>query len=294
MNTNKLCSFFICLCVLVISACSALIMQNNYAQSAIINAQSNQDESVFLPIIMYHSLLKNDKLQNDYTISPDVFENDLKFFTDNGYTTITVKNLTDFVFHNKSLPPKCIMLTFDDGYYNNYFYAYPLLKKYKCKAIFSPIVCMTEKYTEERNISVSYGHISVSDIKEMLSSGCVEIQNHSYNLHKLSPRRGAEQKRGESDEIYEKTISEDIVKAQNYLEEKIGVQPDCFIYPFGAKSSRTIDIIKKLGFVCTMDCTEKPNRITHSPDSLYELGRYRRDGKENIQSLIKRIEGYEQ
>ena len=79
-------------------------------------------DSVKLPVIMYHSLLKDEKLQNDYTVSPTLFENDLKYLTENGYTTVVVKDLTDYVYGKKSLPEKCIMLTFDDGYYNNYYY----------------------------------------------------------------------------------------------------------------------------------------------------------------------------
>ena len=48
-------------------------------------------DSVKLPVIMYHSLLKDEKLQNDYTVSPTLFENDLKYLTENGYTTVVVK-----------------------------------------------------------------------------------------------------------------------------------------------------------------------------------------------------------
>lgn len=85
-------------------------------------------DSVKLPVIMYHSLLKDEKLQNDYTVSPTLFENDLKYLAENGYTTVVVKDLTDYAYGKKSLPEKCIMLTFDDGYYNNYYYALPLLE----------------------------------------------------------------------------------------------------------------------------------------------------------------------
>lgn len=70
-------------------------------------------DSVKLPVIMYHSLLKDEKLQNDYTVSPTLFENDLKYLAENGYTTVVVKDLTDYVYGKKSLPEKCIMLTFD-------------------------------------------------------------------------------------------------------------------------------------------------------------------------------------
>lgn len=246
-------------------------------------------EEVFLPIIMYHSILKDKNLQNDYTISPTLFENDLKYLTDNGYTTVTVEDLINYVYHGRDLPDRCIMLTFDDGYYNNYYYAYPLLKKYKCKAVISPIASMTEKFTQTQDISVTYGHISDDNIIEMVNSGYVEIQNHSYDMHTLTPRKGVSKKRGESAEDYKNAITSDITKAQNYLENVTCKKPSCFVYPFGAKSDGTEEIVRELGFVCTMTCTEEPNVITRDKESLFELGRYRRDGKESMEKLMKSI-----
>ena len=249
----------------------------------------NSKEEVFLPIIMYHSILKDKKLQNDYTISPTLFEKDLKYLNDNGYSTVIVEDLINYVYHGKDLPDKCIMLTFDDGYYNNYYYAYPLLKKYNCRAVISPIASMTEKFTQTQDISVTYGHISDDNIREMVNSGYVEIQNHSYDMHTLTPRKGVSKKRGESSEDYKNAITSDVTKAQNYLENVTGKKPSCFVYPFGAKSDGTEEIVRELGFVCTMTCTEEPNVITRDKESLFELGRYRRDGKESMESLLNSI-----
>ena len=69
-----------------------------------------------------------------------------------------------------------------------------------------------------------------------------------------------------------------------------GKKPTCFVYPFGAKNDLTEKLIKEMGFSCTLTCTEKPNIITKNPDSLYELGRYRRDRNESMQNLLIRIE----
>ncbi len=87
-------------------------------------------DSVKLPVIMYHSLLKDEKLQNDYTVSPTLFENDLKYLTENGYTTVVVKDLTDYVYGKKSLPEKCIMLTFDNIFRKNRFICFVTLPRF--------------------------------------------------------------------------------------------------------------------------------------------------------------------
>ncbi|MEE1219425.1 MAG: polysaccharide deacetylase family protein [Ruminococcus sp.] len=249
----------------------------------------DNEDKIFLPIIMYHSLLDDVKLQNDYIISPSIFENDLKYLKEKGYTTITVSELEEYVYCDKPLPEKCIMLTFDDGNYNNYYYAYPLLNKYGAKIVFSPIVSMIEKFTDEKEISLYYGYTDINEIKEMIKSGLVEVQNHSYNMHSLMPRKGIGMNKGETDESYISVISDDILKAQNYLEKNLGVSPNCFVYPYGEKNKLALTVIKKLGFISTMTCTEKPNFITKNPDSLYELGRYRRDSGESIEKLMQRI-----
>lgn len=275
---------------IVIAIIFSLIMMFAVSkQSVAVETISEAKGEISLPIIMYHSFLKDEKMQGDYTVSPELFEADLKYITANGYTTVTVNDLIAYVYEGKDLPDKCIMLTFDDGYYNNYYYAYPLLKKYNCKAVISPIASMTEKFTCSGEVSISYGNFSVSEMQEMINSGYIEIQNHSYDMHTLTPRKGVEQKKGESFETYKNVITEDITKAQTFIKENTGETPKCFVYPFGAESKSTLSIIKELGFVCTFTCTEKLNTITKDPESLYELGRLRRDRKETMEQLLKRV-----
>lgn len=254
------------------------------------SSNDKNKDKIKLPIIMYHSFLYDKNLQNEYTISPSVLENDLKYFKSNGYETVGVSDIVNYVYFEKALPKKCVMLTFDDGYYNNYYYAYPIIKKYNAKVVISPIVYMTQKYSQTKDISITYGHISISDFKEMLSSGCVEIANHSYNMHSLSPRKGVAVKNGETELQYQKSLSDDVLTAQKYLKDNLSVTPECFVYPFGEESKTTLDNIKKLGFTCTMNCTEKLNYISSDENSLYELGRFLRKQNESIGSLLKRID----
>jgi len=75
-------------------------------------------EPVKLTVLMYHFLYNN---SGEHFISPEEFERDLAYLKNNGYTTIGVSDLISFVYENKPLPKKPVMLTFDDGYYNNYY-----------------------------------------------------------------------------------------------------------------------------------------------------------------------------
>lgn len=86
-------------------------------------------ERIDVPILMYHNICKSGGRTGRYIISVTEFENDLKFIAENGYTTVVMQDLIDYVYNGKKLPKKPVVLTFDDGYFNNYAYAFPLLEK---------------------------------------------------------------------------------------------------------------------------------------------------------------------
>ena len=88
-------------------------------RAAATSAAVRNEETVFLPIIMYHGVLNDSTRQGQYVISPAMLESDLAYIRAQGYETVLVQDLIDYVDNGKPLPEKSIMLTFDDGYYNN-------------------------------------------------------------------------------------------------------------------------------------------------------------------------------
>ena len=72
-------------------------------------------EGVEVPVVMYHSMLKDEARHGQYVISPEEFENDLQYLQSHGYTTILIEDLIAYT-KGGSLPEKPVLLTFDDGY----------------------------------------------------------------------------------------------------------------------------------------------------------------------------------
>ena len=251
---------------------------------------ANSEEYIKVPIIMYHSILKDPARSNKYTITPAVLEEDLKYIKANGYETITISDLISYVYDDKPLPPKPIILTFDDGHYNNYGYLYPLLEKYDMKAVISIVGSYTDKFSETNEANLNYSYLRWKDINELISSGRVEFQNHTYNLHDNTHGRiGAKKKKGESDDEYKKILEEDINKLQNEFKENTGYVPTCFTYPFGGISNSSLDIIKELGFKASLSCEEGINKITKNPNSLYLLKRYNRPSYVSTYNIFKKF-----
>lgn len=241
-----------------------------------------------LPIIMYHGLIEDKSMQNRFFIPPQDFENDLKYITENGYTTIFMQDLIDYVDSEKSLPKKSIMITFDDGYYNNYLYAFTLAKKYNTKMVVSPIGKCIDRYSEINNKNPKYAHCTWENLREMQDSGLVEVENHSYDMHKKAGlRNGSKRIKGESIHQYKKYLTEDLELMQKRVSEQLEITPTTFVYPFGAVSESSIDIIKEMGFRATLGCENKVNKITHDPECLYNLKRFIRTHNVTVEKILK-------
>lgn len=253
-------------------------------------AIANSEEYIKVPIIMYHSILKDPSRSNKYTVTPSVLEEDLKYIKDNGYTTVTISDLISYVYDDTPLPEKPIVLTFDDGHYNNYGYLFPLLEKYDMKAVISIVGSYTDKFTETDEANLNYSYLRWKDIKELMDTGRIEFQNHTYSLHSNTGKRNGTKKiKGETDEHYKNVLEEDILKLQQKFEENTNYTPQCFTYPFGGISNSSLNIIKELGFKASLSCEQGINKLTKNPNSLYLLKRYNRPSYISTYNFFQKI-----
>lgn len=247
------------------------------------------EERVKIPIVMYHSVLKDESRHGKYVISPAEFETDLIWLQQHGYTTILISDLIAYT-QGAPLPEKPVLLTFDDGYYNNYLYAFEIAKKHRAKFVISPIGYYSDRYSETGETNGYYSHCLWSQLKEMSDSGLVEVQNHSYNLHK-NGGAGVKRRSGETVQQYRLRLSEDLNQAQQRIEAETGALPTALVYPFGAVSRETPEIVKELGFACTLTCEEHISAVSRDPDSLYDLGRFLRVSGGSSQDFFEKKMG---
>lgn len=182
-----------------------------------------------VPVLMYHHVQPwseaEAKGQTALTVDSGTFENHMAYLSSQGYSTITLKALVDALRNHTALPAKSVALTFDDGYKDNYTYAFPIIKKYGVTA----------------NLLVSTGlvegvdYLTWSQLSEMKNSGNFYFVNHTWSHASLG--NAAQDK-----------IHAEVETAQKQMQEHLGVQAEVFGYPYGSFSADVIAILQANGF----------------------------------------------
>jgi peptidoglycan/xylan/chitin deacetylase (PgdA/CDA1 family) len=273
--------------ILFFAAAAVLALPFQWPAASVPAVSLPSECGIKLPVIMYHSIVDDPRRQGTYVIGRNELESDLKYIRDHGYTTVVVQDLLEYIYDDVPLPEKPIMLTFDDGYYNNYLYAYPMLQEYGMKAVVSLIGSCTDKHTLAVYNNPLYSHITWSQAREMSDSGVIELQNHSYDLHSITRDRTASTRaKGESLDHYEKALISDTIRLQALMDSHIKRMPTAYVYPFGLICKDEQGILKEIGFKATFTCYSGDNTILKDPECLYMMKRLLRPHGKGIAALL--------
>jgi len=190
-----------------------------------------------VPILMYHSIDHNDKATK-LSVSPESFARQMEFLHKNHYNVVPLVKVLSYIQKKEKPPRNTIAITFDDGYDNNYQYAYPLLKKYNMPAAIFIIVNSVGKP----------GFLSWKEIREMSDSGIITIGSHTMtHLWLLGSDVPA--------------IKKEIADSKAILEKKLGKRVDLFCYPMGAFNARSKKAVEDAGYACAVS-TNPPSAPT--------------------------------
>lgn len=244
-----------------------------------------------LPVVMYHQLTDNPSKSGKYVLTVESFEKDLQFLKSKGYQSVTVKQLIGFSQGNGDIPSKSILITFDDGQETLYEYAVPLLEKYGFTAVGFVVGSLADYYTEINDHNLNYSYLNWSQIREMSHGNIIEIESHSFDLHKnKNGRSGVKMKKGETFEAYREFLCSDVSKMKTAMINNTGKNPVAFAFPFGSFSPESTEILKECGFKMTLTCEERVNRIKKAePESLFGLGRYNRPEGISSESFFEKM-----
>jgi peptidoglycan/xylan/chitin deacetylase (PgdA/CDA1 family) len=175
-----------------------------------------------VPILNYHKI---DTLHHALSIPPQEFEEQMAYLSQRGFTTITPDQLMAYLNYGKALPEKPILITFDDGYLDNYTNAYPLMKKYGFTAtifIVTSLVGHDERF------------MSWDQVREMQKDGFV-FGSHTVT-HAALTKLSREQ------------VMEELVASRKEMEQQLGGKPRYFAYPTGAYNLQIEEMVKQAGY----------------------------------------------
>jgi len=252
-------------------------------------AASGDDIESGLPVLMYHSVLRDRSKAGQYVITVEELEEDFKWLSENGCVSLTVSEAVSMLEKGEELPQKSVIITFDDGCLNALTYALPLLEKYDLKAVVAVVGSYSEQFSLTPDPNPAYAYLSWDDINTLVLSGRVEIANHSYALHSKKGRLGASRKKGETDEEYFALLREDIGKTQALLKENCSVEPAVFVYPFGAIGEGSLEVLSEMGFTAALTCSEKINAPVFGDEGLLVLGRFNRPSGVSTWKMMRRL-----
>lgn len=241
-----------------------------------------------LLVLMYHQLLPSKHTQ--YIIDPELFRQDLKRLTEAGYQSVTTQDVIDYVYSEKDLPDKPVLITFDDGHYNNLYYGSEILQDYGFTALLSVVGSFCETTTKtETGGHVTYSYLTFPEIRKMAKNGPFEFGNHTYRMHQFKPRFGIQQKPGESDEDYQKALLADVRKLQDLFAKECQVTTHVFAFPFGAYSPLAVQTLRKEGFLMMLTCNEGISILKKGdPTCLDHIKRYNRSSSLNLDRLLEK------
>ena len=230
-------------------------------------------------VLMYHHLSQEGGSEVNLPVS--LFEEQLRALRDAGCTAVTLEDLYAYVEQGTPLPEKAVLITFDDGYESNYDLAWPLLEKYGMKGTIFAIGVSVGKDTYKGTSCPMKAHFTYEQAREMMDSGVISVQTHTYDMHQWPPyeegpaREGAVPLEGESQADYEAAVRADLKRAREEMEAATGYPVTALSYPNGLYTPASQRICLELGFRATFTIEPRTNTVVKGlPQSLYGMGRY--------------------
>jgi peptidoglycan/xylan/chitin deacetylase (PgdA/CDA1 family) len=222
--------------------------------------------TVQVPIPMYHYLSAPpedaDRYRRDLSVAPDLFAQHLDRLIEEGYTTIRLDDLLLHLTEGAPLPAKPVILTFDDGYRDNYTNAFPLLKERGMTATFFIVTDLIDADLPD--------YLSWDMVREMHAGG-MSIQSHGRNHASLKGR----------DDDY---LIWQALGSLETIEYELGVRPRFISYPAGQYDENTIRIFQSAHYWAGVTTVQG---ATHNSEELLQLRRVRIRGTTSADDLSR-------
>ena len=272
MKRNKYILFTVIICFIIVCIFSFSI-NNKDKEVYADNEYTNK-----IPVLTFHRIVsdedkKNIYRHNQWVGSAKVFESMMKYLHDNGYETISTNDFYEWYVGNREYSKKTVLITFDDGFYEDYYIVYPILKKYNIKAttfvVGSRIRSTTDKYDSKKTRFM--GMDAINDIRKNYPN--FEIQSHTYNMHYYT--------KGKKHRIKSMTYEELVEDVD--LNSKFGF--NTLAYPYGDNNQMIREILEQKGYLVAFRFT--PSEYATRSSEKYAIPRIKINGNATLKDFKK-------
>src|SRR5690606_34181443 len=224
--------------------------------------------------LAYHDVEDSDPDQTYVSVSTEHLVEQFAWLRENGYQPVSVDQILTASKGGTPLPPRALLLTFDDGYRSFYTRVFPLLKAYNWPAVLAPVSSWVDTPDDE---TVNFGgtptdrdrFLTWRQIREVSRSGLVEIGAHTDALHygiPANPQGNLEPAAAtraydaatdtyETDAAYRARIAADVDRVTEKIRKATGKRPRVWVWPYGEASGDALRIVQSKGYpmVLTLD-----------------------------------------
>lgn len=200
----------------------------------------HSDHRVVVPVLTYHQvepLRHRSAAQPGLVVDTTHFHWQMFFLRALGYRTLTLDDLAHALERGQALPRRSVVLTFDDGYYGVYRYAFPILRRFQFTATMFLIAEDFMGASRERH-QRAFAIIDQGQVAEMLAAG------HQIGSHSISHQRLTDLKSFE--------VEDQIIRSKAIFEDRFGRSITTFSYPYGAYTSAMAKIVERSGYSCAV------------------------------------------
>ncbi len=222
-----------------------------------------------VPIIMYHSVSLDTNLDNRMQVSAGLFTRQMEFLKTHHYNVLTLEAVGQMIRDKKRFPPRSVAITFDDGYKDNYVYAYFILMKLGLQATIFIIYNEVGRPLGDR--------LNWDEIKQMQASGLITFGSHTLDHPNLSELKS------------ETELKRQILDSKKKLEEKLGVAVNAFCYPSGRFNAHVRGLVAQAGY--RLAVTTALGRSFSNQD-IYLIKRVRVSSSDSLFDFWAKISGY--
>jgi len=208
-----------------------------------------------LPVLAYHDVVaaKSDSDEPE-TVSADTLVRHFSYLQARGFKPVTLAQLHLATSTGTPLPPKSILLTFDDGYASFHQFVLPLLKAFQWPAVLAVVGNRIDSVSAQ-----GPAYLSSAQLRELAASGLVEFANHSFNLHYglIANAWGNSQPAAvtrawttngvETDEQWRSRVAQDLQRNQQFIASITGKAPTAMVWPYGRYSGELQAVASSVG-----------------------------------------------